>query len=162
MHIGSVRTLALRIGYVGELGWELHAPLQALPPIHDALLHAAQRDELVPFGLLAIDSLRMDKGYRGWKCDLSADLSAWEASLDRFIDLSKTEFIGREALLAEQRAGIARRLVPLVLEQPGTADALPGSPVYAHDERVGFATSGAWSHTLDCSLALACVRADCA
>ena len=162
MDIGATRVLALRLGYVGELGWELHAPSEALPRIYDALLAAGDGHGLAHVGLCAIDSLRLDKCYRAWKVDLDTSCSPWEAALDRFVDLSKPSFTGREALLSEQRRGIARRLVPLVLESAAQADALAGSTVYSSEQAIGSTTSGAWSFTLQCSLALAFVRADCA
>jgi dimethylglycine dehydrogenase len=108
--------------------------------------------------MYAMDSLRIDKCYRGWKSDLDTGYSPLEASLDRFVDLAKADFIGRDALLAEADRGPERRFVPLVLDSPGDADVPYCSNVLLGDEIVGIATSGAWSYTLNESVALAYVR----
>ncbi|MGA8706559.1 MAG: FAD-dependent oxidoreductase, partial [Steroidobacteraceae bacterium] len=159
--IEGARVLALRVSYVGELGWELHSPSVALPGIYDALLYSGAAHGLTHFGLYAMDSMRIDKCYRAWKQDLEIGYSPLEAGLDRFVDLGKSDFVGKPALLAQRQRGLARRLVPLVLDDPGTADALACSSVYAGGELVGLTTSGVWSHTLSCSVALAYLRADC-
>jgi dimethylglycine dehydrogenase len=148
--------------YVGELGWELHAPMDALPALYDALTKAGEAHGLRDFGIYAVDSLRLDKGYRGWKTDLEIGYSPLEASLDRFVDLSKPDFVGRTAVLEEHRRGPKQRLVPLVFETASDADAPACASVFLGDAVVGLATSGGWSHTLERSLALAYVRADLA
>ena len=166
--IASARVLALRVSYAGELGWELHAANEDMPRIYDAVLAAGSAHGLRHFGLYALDSLRIDKCYRGWKSDFDSSLSPFEASLDRLVDMDKPRFVGREALAAAHERGIARRLVPLVLEKPGSADALAGSPVYLAEaptdapanEAIGFVTSATWSYTLERSIALGCVRTD--
>ena len=162
VRIGSAEILALRINYVGELGWELHAPVSVLPELYDILWCAGADYGIRDFGLYAMDSLRLDKCYRGWKSDLETGYSPLEASLDRFCDLNKPDFIGREALLAEHTRGPARRFVPLTLDDPASADAPFCAPVYANGEAAGLVTSGGWSHTLNASIALAYVRSDLA
>lgn len=154
--------LALRVSYVGELAWELHAPAGPLHALHERLHERGDSLGLRPFGLHALDSLRIDKGYPGWKSDLGGDCTLLEASLERFADISKGAFSGLEALLAERARGPARRLVTLALEGAGDADALPGCTVFAAEERVGVATSGAWSDTLEQSVALALIRTELA
>jgi len=161
--IGGARVLALRVSYAGELGWELHAGNEDMPRLYEAAMEAGSAHGLRRFGLYALDSLRIDKCYRGWKSDFDSTISPWEASLDRFVDMDKPQFIGRDALVAQRVRGIARRLVPLVLQDPGSADALTGSPIYRAseptNEAIGFVTSGTWSYTLECSVALGYVRA---
>ncbi|MBV8805920.1 MAG: GcvT family protein, partial [Sinobacteraceae bacterium] len=157
IEIGSARVLALRVNYVGELGWELHTPVEYLPGIYEAVLRTGADAGIQPFGMYAMDSLRIDKCYRAWKSDLESGCSPFEASLDRFVDLTKDGFVGKEALVAEQASGIQRRFVPLLLDQPGTADAPYCSTVFAGKEAVGIVTSGVWSHTLERSVALAYV-----
>ena len=154
--------LALRINYVGELGWELHAPNALLPEIYDALWAAGQAYGLRDFGLYAMDSLRLDKGYRGWKSDIETGYSPFEASLDRFVSMQKADFVGRQALVEEARRGPARRFVPLTLDRNGDADALPCAPVSHEGKVVGLVTSGGWSFTLGRSIALAYLRRDLA
>ena len=156
--VAGTRLMALRINYVGELGWELHAPVSALPVLYDDLWHAGEADGIADFGLYAVDSLRLDKCYRGWKTDLESGYSPLEASLDRFVDFTKPEFVGRGELLKEKQRGPARRMVPLLLDEAGDADAPALASVFANGERVGIVTSGGWSHTLSRSVALAYVN----
>ena len=155
-------TLVLRVNYVGELGWEIHAPMEQLPGIYDALSAAGPHYGLRDFGLYAMDSLRLDKCYRGWKMDIETGYSPSEASLDRFVALQKPAFVGREALIREAERGPAQRFVPLTLDEEGDADAPPCAPVLLRDRNVGLVTSGGWSFALNKSIALAYVRADLA
>jgi dimethylglycine dehydrogenase len=152
--------LVLRVNYVGELGWEIHAPMEQLPGIYDALAASGPRYGLRDFGLYAIDSMRLDKCYRGWKSDIETGYSPYEASLDRFVSLQKPVFVGREALIREAERGVAQRFVPLTLDEEGDADATPCAPVLFRGENVGLVTSGGWSFTLNKSVALAYVRSD--
>ena len=160
IEVAGVPVLAMRVNYVGELGWELHAPDAALPRLYGELTAAGATHGIRHFGMYAMDSLRIDKCYRGWKSDLESGFSPLEASLARFVDLSKGQFVGREALLVESRQPPRWRLVPLVLEAAGTADAQYCSPVFCDEEHVGIVTSGVFSHTLGASVALAYVRAE--
>jgi dimethylglycine dehydrogenase len=160
--IGAATVTALRVNYVGELGWELHAPVAALPALYEALWDAGQRFGILDFGLYAMDSLRLDKCYRGWKSDIELGFTPLEASLDRFISIDKPDFVGRDALIAEKQRGPAQRFVPLTLDSDGLADALPCAPVTRDGENVGIVTSGGWSFTLNASIALAYVRTDLA
>lgn len=162
IEVGFAKPLALRVNYVGELGFELHAPVDALVGLYEQLWAAGEALGLTDFGMYAMDSLRLDKGYRGWKSDLGTEYTPLMSSLDRFVAFDKPAFIGREALIAEREAGPRERLVPLTLDQPGDADAPFCAPVHLNGSRVGLVTSGAWSYTLEKSLALAYVRADLA
>jgi dimethylglycine dehydrogenase len=154
--VGPVR--ALRVNYVGELGWELHATTDQLPALYAAIWAAGEPFGIRDVGIYAVDSLRLDKCYRGWKGDLEIGFSPFDASLDRFVDLTKPDFVGKAALVAEHAAGSAWRFVPLVLDEPGEADAPFCSSVFDGDRRVGIVTSGGWSFTLDASIALAYVE----
>ena len=160
IEVAGVAVWALRVNYVGELGWELHAPDSALPGLYGELMAAGAAHGIRHFGLYAMDSLRIDKCYRGWKTDLESGYSPLEASLARFVDLTKEEFVGRKALLEESQQPPRWRLVPLVLATAGTADAPYCSSVFCDEERVGIVTSGVFSHTLGQSVALAYVRAE--
>jgi dimethylglycine dehydrogenase len=155
-------TLVLRVNYVGELGWELHAPMEQLPGFYDALSAAGKSYGLRDCGLYAMDSLRLDKCYRGWKTDIESGYSPYEASLDRFVCLQKPAFVGREALIREAEHGAAQRFVPLTLDDKGDADAPSCAPVLLRGQNVGLVTSGGWSFTLNKSIALAYVRRDLA
>ncbi len=156
----SGRCLAMRVNYVGELGWELHAPVAQLPSLYAAIWAAGAAYDIRDFGLYAMDSLRVDKCYRGWKSDLESGYTPLEASLDRFVDVTKPDFVGKAALAAEHARGAAQRFVPLIFDEDGDAEAPYCAQVFDGDTNVGLTTSGVWSHTLNKSVALAYVKAD--
>ncbi len=162
IEFGFGRALALRVSYVGELGWELHLPMEHLLQAYEVIMAAGATRGIRDVGIYAVESMRLDKGYRSWKQDLETGFTAFEAGLDRFVDLTKPEFVGKGALIAERERGVRQRLVPLILDDAGEADAPFCAPVHARGERVGLVTSGFWSFTLDRSVALAYVRADLA
>ena len=147
---------------MGELGWELHLPLEQLVPAYEAVMAAGATRGIRDVGIYAVESMRLDKCYRSWKQDLETGFTAFEAGLDRFVDLTKCDFVGRDALLGERDRSVRQRLVPLTLDEPGEADVPFCAPVHAAGQRVGLATSGFWSFTLAKSVALAYVRADLA
>ena len=151
---------ALRVGYVGELGYELHVPMAALAGVHARLTDAGRELGLRSFGLYALESLRLEKCYRSWKADLTTEYDPLTASLDRFVRLDKeADFIGRAALRKTAAGGVAERFVPLLVEARD-ADAAPVSIVYRGGEAVGLVTSGGFGYRLRRSIALAYVRAD--
>ncbi|WP_288585562.1 FAD-dependent oxidoreductase [uncultured Methylobacterium sp.] len=154
----GVSLRAMRITYVGELGWELHAPIASLPALYDAVMAAGEAYGIRDVGMYAVDSLRLDKCYRGWKSDLEIGFTPLEASLDVFIDFEKPDFVGREALLAERARGPRLRFVPLTLDESGDADAPHCAPVFHEGRAVGIVTSGGWSETLGKSIALSYVE----
>jgi dimethylglycine dehydrogenase len=154
--VGPVR--ALRVNYVGELGWELHAANAQLVGLYNALGAAGEQYDMRDIGIYAIDSLRLDKCYRSWKADLEIGFSALDASLDRFVDFDKPGFVGRDAVVAERERGSRYRFVPMTLDEPGDADAPFCSSIFAGDRRVGIVTSGGWSFTLGTSIALGYVE----
>ncbi len=106
--------LAMRVNYVGELGWELHVPMEQMVPIYDALWEAGKAFDIRDFGMYAMDSLRLEKVYRGWKSDMTHEYTPLMASLDRFVDFQKPAFRGLEALVKERSKGPKERFVPLV------------------------------------------------
>jgi len=161
IEIGFTRVLALRINYVGELGWELHVPVEAMVPIYDALMAAGEDQGIVDFGMYALESLRLEKCYRAWKVDMTQEYTPLEAALDRFVALDKPDFMGRAALLKQQQEGVSQRLVPLVVEADD-ADAPACATVLHGDETVGLVTSGGYGHAIGKSIALAYLRADLA
>jgi dimethylglycine dehydrogenase len=160
IRIAHNEALALRLNYVGELGWELHVPAEQLANVHTLLVEAGRELGLSHFGLYALESLRLEKCYRSWKCDLSTDYSPLASSLQRFVRLDKeSAFIGRDALRMEAAAGPRQRLVPLLVDAKD-ADAAAVSVVYRASEPVGLVTSGGFGYRLQRSIALAYVRAD--
>lgn len=154
--VGPLR--ALRVGYIGELGWELHADNSQLVELYELLSSAGSQFGLRDIGIYAVESMRLDKCYRSWKADLEIGFSPLDASLERFIDFTKPHFVGRDALLAERERGARYSFVTLILDQPGEADAPANASVFIGDERVGIVTSGGWSFTLETSIALAYIQ----
>jgi dimethylglycine dehydrogenase len=159
--IGTAPVRALRVNFVGELGWELHHGLVYQNQIFDALMEAGKEFGIAPFGMRAMDSLRIEKGYRYWKVDLTSDYTPFEAGLDRFVHLNKTEFRGREALVRQQQQGVPNRFVTLACEVKN-ADPLGNEPIYQGRKMVGRATSGAYGYTVGQSLAVAYVKPEVA
>ena len=151
--IGVAPTVAMRVNFVGELGWELHHPIEYQNRIFDALVEAGADHGLGMCGMRAMDSLRIEKSYRMWGQDLTIEYSAFEAGLDRFIALDKGDFVGREALIAQREAGVPQDFVTLEVEADD-ADPWGNEPIYYGDTMIGRATSGAFGHTVGRSLAL--------
>jgi len=148
----------LRVSFAGELGWEIHAENADMPAIYDAVLAGGAK----PFGMWALNSLRIEKGYRAWKGDLSTDYSLLEAGLERFVKLDKPqEFPGKPALLAEKQRGVKKRFVTLVVDA-GDCDAPYMSCLWHGGEIVGETTSGAWGYRVGASIAQGMLRADLA
>jgi dimethylglycine dehydrogenase len=152
--VGGVPTLTLRVSYVGELGFELHHPVEHLRTLYDRLLEAGEPLGLVDFGYRALDSLRLEKAYRLWGADMSADWTPLEAGLERFVAIDKGEFVGRHALLRQREEGVARTLACLTVE---TDDADPhgNEPVRADGVPIGYVSAGGYGHVVEQSIALA-------
>jgi dimethylglycine dehydrogenase len=160
--IGYTKAIALRVNYVGELGWELHLPMEHLLSVYDLLWEAGEKFGIHDYGLYAMESLRLEKCYRAWKGDLTTEYTPFMASLDRFVKLDKPGgFIGRDALRREAATGPRERFVPLLVDADD-ADAAAVSIVYQRDEPVGLVTSGGYGYRLKQSIALAYVRTDLA
>jgi len=160
--IGYTRAIALRVNYVGELGWELHVPAEHVLSVYDLIWAAGEPLGIADYGLYAMDSLRLEKCYRAWKGDLTTEYTPFMASLDRFVKLDKPGgFIGQEALRREAQAGPVERFVPLLVDA-GDADAAAVSIVYDGDKMVGLVTSGGYGYRMRQSIALAYVRTDLA
>jgi dimethylglycine dehydrogenase len=146
----------LRVSFAGELGWEVHAARVDAPAVYEALLAGGA----VPFGMRALNSLRIEKGYRAWKGDLSTDYSLLEGGLERFVDWSG-EFPGKAALAAEKQRGVAKRFVSLKV---GACDCDPPymSNVWVGDRVVGEITSAAMGYRVGHVVALGMLKAEAA
>ena len=149
----------LRVNYVGELGWELHVPMADMPVVFDTLMAAGQPHGIRLFGTYAMNSLRMEKAYRGWGSELTNEIDMFEASMARFIRLDKPHFIGRDASLSMKQRGPRMQLVYLEVENTDS-DCVGNEPVYAGEKLVGLTTSGAFGHAVGKSLAFAYVPLD--
>ncbi len=147
-----------RVSFAGELGWEIHAANDHIADLYKAATDAGAK----PFGMWALNSLRLEKGYRAWKGDLSTDYTLFQGGLDRFVKLDKPQdFRGKAALLAEKQQGVTKRFVTLIVDA-GDCDAPYMSTLWHNGEIVGETTSGAWGYRVNASIALGMIRADLA
>jgi 4-methylaminobutanoate oxidase (formaldehyde-forming) len=160
LEIGSVPCLALRVTYVGELGWELYCPMERGLQLWDAIWDAGQEHGLVAGGYKAIDSCRLEKGYRVWGSDITPEDTPYEAGLGFAVKLDKDDFIGRDALVAAE-GRLERKLVCLVLDEPRSV-ALGSEPVRVDGQVVGRVTSGGYGYTVERSIAYAYLPAEMA
>jgi dimethylglycine dehydrogenase len=158
--VGAAQATALRVNYVGELGWELHHPIEMQNTLYDVLMAAGAPYDLRPFGIKAMDSLRLEKSYRAVGREMSIEYSAWESALDRFVRLDKGDFVGRAALMAAKDKTPANRFVTLEMHGVADADARGSEPILLHGNLVGRTTSGGYGWRVGKSLALAMVRPD--
>ena len=153
--VGSVPVLALRVTYVGELGWELYAPTEFGLALWRTLWAAGAPHGMVAAGYRAIDALRLEKGYRVWSSDITPDETPYEAGLGFAVALDKgPEFIGRAALAAAKAAGPGKQLRCLVLDDPRSV-CLGNEPVRVDGEVVGRVTSGGYGFAVERSIAYA-------
>jgi 4-methylaminobutanoate oxidase (formaldehyde-forming) len=157
IRIAGARVRALRITYVGELGWELHTPTASALEVYRAVMAAGETHGIAPCGYRAIESLRLEKGYRAWSSDLTPDHTPLQAGLGFAVKLdSDTPFLGREALAEQRQSGLTRRLACF------TSDAdvvlLGRETIYRNGERVGWLTSGGYGYTVDRSIGYGYVR----
>lgn len=146
----------VRVSFAGELGWEIHARNDHVSEIYDTLCE----EKIKPFGMYALNSLRIEKGFRAWKGDLSTDYSLLESSLDRFVKFDKSQdFPGKQALQIEKQAGSKKRFAVLTIEQE-EYDTPYMSILWHNGEIVGETTSGSWGYRVNKNIALGILRAD--
>jgi 4-methylaminobutanoate oxidase (formaldehyde-forming) len=157
--VGPVPCLALRVTYVGELGWELYCPTEFGLRLWDGLWEAGREHGLVAGGYKAIDSLRLEKGYRIWGADIGPEDTPYQAGLGFAVKLDKGDFVGREALLGAEEGPLERSLVCLVLDDPRSI-ALGSEPVRADGRVAGRVTSGGYGYSVERSIAYAYVPAE--
>ena len=150
--IGDIPALALRVTYVGELGWEIYAPVEYGLKLWDTLWTAGQSLGLVAAGYRAIESLRLEKGYRYWSADIHSEYNPYEAGLGFAVKLKKGDFTGREALERIRAEGVTRRLCCLVVDDP-RAVALGGEPLLDGERVLGRVTSGGYGYSVRQSIA---------
>ncbi len=152
--VGDVPCLALRVTYVGELGWEFYCSMEYGQRLWDVLWEAGQADGLVAAGYRAIDTLRLEKGYRYWSADIGPDYTPYEAGLGFAVNLTKPEFIGRAALIRQKEEGLRRRLRCLILADPA-AIAIGNEPIRTPEDSqvVGWVTSGGYGYSVGKSIA---------
>ena len=157
--LAGAEVYLFRVSFAGELGWEVHSRVADTPAVYDAVMAAGKPHGLRPFGMFALNSLRVEKGYRAWKGDLSTDYTVLQGGLERFVDWTKPAFRGKAALAAEKQAGVAKRFCTLVIEA-GDQDP-PYMATIWHDGRVvGEVTSGYFGHRVGACIGLGMLRTE--
>ncbi len=157
INIGSAPVFAMRVNFVGELGWELHHPIEYQNHIFDTLFIKGKDLNIKPFGIRAMDTLRLEKSYRLPGKELSIEYAALESGLDRFISENKGDFKGRNGLAEWKSKGFSYNFVTLEVNGIIDADPLGNNPIYYNGELIGRATSGGFGHRINKSLALAMI-----
>jgi dimethylglycine dehydrogenase len=158
LSISETDLIAFRISYVGELGYELHVPVESMLAVHDAIIAAGKPFGLTRFGMYAMDSMRLEKGYLAWKSDITTEFTAREAGLDRFISADKLHSRGQEAMLRRDNGPNRHRLVTMTTDARTEA---PYGSLILHGERIaGFVSSSAFGHRTRTSILLGYVRAE--
>jgi 4-methylaminobutanoate oxidase (formaldehyde-forming) len=157
IEIGQSTALAVRITYVGELGWELHIPTSQAAQAYRLLLDVGKEFGAIQAGHYAINSLRLEKTYRAWGADISPDDTPLEAGLGFAVAWDKPDFIGMQSLLEQRSRGLKRMLVTFVLRDP--APVLWGSePILRDNVAVGYTTSGSYAHSLGAGIGMGYVK----
>jgi dimethylglycine dehydrogenase len=152
IEIGGVMMRALRINYVGELGWELHMPIEHLEAVYDSVWAAGDEFGIADFGMYALSSLGKEKGYYAWGVELINEITMIEAGMERFVKFNKGDFLGRDALLRRQKEQLNWNIAYVEVDADD-ADVRGGEPALDGDKVIGVTTSGAYGHTVNKSLA---------
>ena len=147
--VAGMPVRALRVNYVGELGWELHPAMEHMEALYDLLTEAGAEFGIRNFGLYAVNSMRLEKAYRSWGVELTNEVTMIDAAMERFIKFDKGDFNGREATLQQRDRTL--QLIYFSLD-PGDADIQGGEPIYAGERCVGVTTSGGFGHYVGQSL----------
>ena len=149
----------LKVSYAGEKGFEIHIANNSMSKVYNDLIKFGENYDLVHFGMLALDSMRLEKNYRSWKSDLTSDYSILQSGLDRWINFSKESFIGKEALTRESEIGVTKKFVTLVVDDPEDNKAFGEpvylSPVFAGDKYLGPVVSSGYGHRVKKSISMA-------
>ena len=148
---------ALRVSYVGEQGFELHPPIGSMTALYDALWERGRAFGIANYGLYAVNSMRIEKGYKAWSTELTNELNMFEADMARFFGTKKPDFVGKAATLAEPPRPL--KIVYAEIDA-ADADARGGEPVLVEDRCIGVTTSGTYGHRVQKSLAFACVASE--
>ena len=154
IEIAGHQVRALRVSYVGELGWELHPLMEAMEPLYHAIWEAGQQFGIANYGLYAVNGMRMEKGYKGWGSELTNELTMIEAGMDRFINFKKDDFVGKQATLD---AGDARFRIVYGEVAASDVDVRGAEPIMIGDACIGLTTSGGYGHRVGKSLFFASV-----
>lgn len=156
--VGDARVIALRVTYVGELGWELHIPIESAAAVYDRLIDAGRAHGIANAGYRAIETLRLEKGYRAWGADIGPDHSPLMAGLGWAVKLKRdVPFLGREALEAQKQRRLPRLLAGFTVDDPAVV-LLGRETIFRDGQRVGWLTSGGYGYTVQKSIGYGYVR----
>ena len=147
--IAYARPLAIRMSYVGELGWELYVPSNFSVPVFDAIMKEGKKHGLKLVGMQAVNSLRLEKGYRHWETDITPDDTPYEAGLGFGVNLNSGDFIGRDALVRQKDKGISKKIVMFTLDQNKEIMLYGNEPIYRNGEFIDTLSSGAYGFEVD-------------
>lgn len=156
--IGGIGCTAMRVSYVGELGWELHLDSQHLARLYAEICQIGKQFGLADFGSYALNCMRIEKAYHGWGADFGTEYTMFDAGLEKFVAFDKPDFIGRDAVLRQRQSAPEWRFVRLLVANP-EADPLPGNPILAQGNRIGYVTSGGYGFRIGKTLALGYIAA---
>jgi glycine cleavage system aminomethyltransferase T len=154
VRIGGVPVTAMRLSYVGELGWELYTTADNGQRLWDVLWAAGRRHGIIAAGRAAFNSLRLEKGYRSWGADMTTEYNPYEAGLGFAVSPRKESFVGRDALAGVSDDTVTPRLTSLTVDD-GRSVVLGSEPVYVNDRPAGYVTSAAFGHTIGRPIAYA-------
>ncbi len=157
--LAGAEVYLFRVSFAGELGWEIHSRIADTAKVWEAVMAAGQPLGLKPFGMFALNSLRVEKGYRAWKGDLSTDYTVLQGGLERFVDWAKPDFRGKAELEAEKQRGVTKRFATLVIEA-GDQDPPYMATIWHQGQVVGEVTSGYYGHRVGACIGLGMLRAD--
>lgn len=152
--LGYTRVWAVRMSYVGELGWELYVPTNFAVPLFDQIMAAGKKFALQLVGMQAVNSLRLETGYRHWESDITSDDTPYEAGLGFGVKLGKGDFIGKEALEQQKNAGVRRKIVLFTLPENPELMLYGNEPVYRNGEFIDTLTSGAYGFEVGCPVGM--------
>lgn len=159
VEIVGVMMRALRINYVGELGWELHMPVSKLEKVYDLVWEAGEEFGIADFGMYALSSLGKEKAYYSWGAELVNEITLIEAGMERFIDFDKGDFVGRESLIRRQKEQLAWKIAYIEVDVDDS-DIRGGEPVFSGEKVVGVTSSGAYGYVVKKSLGFVFVKPD--
>ncbi len=154
INVGDVPVIASRVTYVGELGWEFYCPMEYGLRLWDTLWKAGEPEGMVAGGYKAIDTLRLEKGYRYWSGEISPDYTPYEAGLGFAVKLDKADFIGKDALVKQKAEGIKQKLCTLTLEDDRTI-VLGKEPIRTGEKIVGWVAAGGFGYSVKKSIVYA-------
>jgi len=153
LSVAGIELTAMRVSYVGELGWELHLPSSDLLKLYSEISKAGESVELVDFGSYALNAMRLEKAYHAWGADIGCEYTLFDAGLEKFYDPEKTDFIGRSAVIEQQKKKPDWRFVHLIIDSD-EADPLSGDPILDQGQCIGYITSGGTGFRTDQCVAL--------